>query len=534
MLALFIILLLIIPISFQFKQPQDSPWPVVGHDLRHSGISQYETILNEGRIKWKLFLEGGRGDVTTTPVIDKNGIVYIGVANPVHGILYAVYPNGTIKWKYRCSGIWESPAIAEDGTVYFTSFDGKLYALDSEGNLKWKYDTGLFCCYEAPCIGPDGTIYFSAHSWEKSYLYAVLPNGNLKWKFETVDYVGSVPAIYNNTIYFADMHGYLYALDFDGNLKWIFDLKYKSLCNPSVDKNGVIYCSTNFFGGINRIYAIYPNGTLKWEWRSRDGGIFGVTPGFAITNDTIYFSTYEGNLYALDFDGNTKWYVHLPTSYPCSPYPTLPAVGKEGTIWIAGTRMDRGNGPEYVYLYAFTPDGKKKYEIKLVGDIPYFKQWPGSPSIAKDGTIYVATAADALNNFDFGFLFGYLYAIREGIEKDIIITRPKVPYLYIFDREITKLNRVESIIIGGITVETEVKSEKYVEKVEFYTDDQNGNTPPKLRYIDYSPPFKWKCKIKAFDKKEWRIIIAKAYYSDGDAVVDIAYPLKFFNLFGEE
>ncbi|HEC76638.1 MAG TPA: hypothetical protein ENI33_05225, partial [Thermoplasmatales archaeon] len=387
-----------------------------------------------------------------------------------------------------------------------------------------------------PCIGPDGTVYFETHG-KTSYLYAILPNGTLKWKFETEGYVSSTPAIYNNTIYFTDMYGYLYALDFDGNLKWIFDLKYKSLCNPSVDKNGVIYCSTALPGRVNRIYAVYPNGTLKWEWISPFGGS-GDTHGFAITNDTIYFSTYEGILYALDFDGNVKWYADLSTSYTPSPYSNLPAVGKDGTIWITCNRYDRGTGPLHAYLYAFTPDGEKKYEIKLVSSEPYYHHWPGSPSIAKDGTVYVATFADPVSGTE---TFGYLYAIREGIEKDIVITRPKIPYLYIFDREIMKINKIYritgypcSIIIGGITVETEVKSDKYVEKVEFYTDDEWSSTPPKLRYTDYSPPFQWKCKIKSFGVESDDTIMVKAYYDDGDVVVDILYPLKFFSIFGEE
>ncbi|HEC76997.1 MAG TPA: hypothetical protein ENI33_07060, partial [Thermoplasmatales archaeon] len=368
-----------------------------------------------------------------------------------------------------------------------------------------------------------------------SYLYAILPNGTLKWKFETEGYVSSTPAIYNNTIYFTDMYGYLYALDFDGNLKWIFDLKYKSLCNPSVDKNGVIYCSTALPGRVNRIYAVYPNGTLKWEWISPFGGGNGGTHGFAITNDTIYFSTYEGILYALDFDGNVKWYADLSTSYTPSPYSNLPAVGKDGTIWITCNRYDRGTGPLHAYLYAFTPDGEKKYEIKLVSSEPYYHHWPGSPSIAKDGTVYVATFADpAVGSNDSSF--GYLYAIREGIEKDIVITRPKIPYLYIFDREIMKIDGVTSIIVGGITVETEVKSDKYIEKVEFYLEYYTSRFPARLYYTDYSPPFKWKCRIKAFDIKKWqeRGIIVKAYYNDGDSVAEVIRPIKFFSLYGED
>jgi outer membrane protein assembly factor BamB len=44
--------------------------------------------------------------------------------------LYAINPDGTLKWKYLTGSAMESsPAIASDGTIYVGSGDNYLYAI---------------------------------------------------------------------------------------------------------------------------------------------------------------------------------------------------------------------------------------------------------------------------------------------------------------------------------------------------------------------------------------------------------------------
>ncbi|MEM4229483.1 MAG: PQQ-binding-like beta-propeller repeat protein, partial [Thermoproteota archaeon] len=76
--------------------------------------------------------------------------------------LYALNPDGTLKWKYQTGGyVYSSPSIGSDGTIYFGSYDSHLYALNPDGTLKWKYKTGDYV-YSSPAIGSDGTIYFGS------------------------------------------------------------------------------------------------------------------------------------------------------------------------------------------------------------------------------------------------------------------------------------------------------------------------------------------------------------------------------------
>ena len=72
--------------------PMDSPWSMRGHDVFHTGRSPYGTVDNPGDEIWRFKT---KNEADCSPVIDKNGTIYIGSTE-----FYAVYPNGTLKWKY--------------------------------------------------------------------------------------------------------------------------------------------------------------------------------------------------------------------------------------------------------------------------------------------------------------------------------------------------------------------------------------------------------------------------------------------------
>ncbi len=85
--------------------PMDSDWPMYHHDVRHTDRSPLNFNFTTGMIKWKLWL--GQDSLKSSPVIDKNGIIYVGINPYNHWIqtdFYAIYPNGTIKWNYTPVG----------------------------------------------------------------------------------------------------------------------------------------------------------------------------------------------------------------------------------------------------------------------------------------------------------------------------------------------------------------------------------------------------------------------------------------------
>jgi hypothetical protein len=63
-----------------------------------------------------------------------------------------------IQWQFSADDeIVSTPALGEDGTIYFTSRQS-LYALAADGKMKWRYFPGAELG-SSPMVGPDGSIY---------------------------------------------------------------------------------------------------------------------------------------------------------------------------------------------------------------------------------------------------------------------------------------------------------------------------------------------------------------------------------------
>ena len=90
--------------------------------------------------------------------------VYVGACNyPNPGTtLYALKPDGSQLWVSQLPALGPtsgySPAVDDDGTIYFAVNQGPLYAIEPDGTQKWAF-SGHGCVASAPVVGPDGTIY---------------------------------------------------------------------------------------------------------------------------------------------------------------------------------------------------------------------------------------------------------------------------------------------------------------------------------------------------------------------------------------
>jgi outer membrane protein assembly factor BamB len=78
---------------------------------------------------------------------------------------------------------------------------------------------------------------------------------------------------------------------------------------------------------INKVFAVKPNGTKRWDVSFTDG----ITSSPAIGVDgAVYFGCYDGNVYALNpGDGSQKWAFTVGDIIDSSP-----AIGADGTIYI--------------------------------------------------------------------------------------------------------------------------------------------------------------------------------------------------------
>jgi len=439
------------PISFD--GPMNSSWPMFGHDSRHTGRSPYSTADNFGGIKWKFTTEWG---IETSPVIDKNNTIYVTSWN----YLYALYPNGTEKWRWNYTTLQDSsPVLADDGTLYIgtnvvkKSGEGEsgkqgLFAIHPNGTVKWSFlGNGAF---NTPIIDPDGTIYVSTFS-DNGMFYAVYPNGTEKWHYDAEYYSQAPPAIADDgTIYFNSQVA-LYAFSSKGALKWTLGGLFVG--GPAVGDDGTIYipCDPSF------LYAINPNGTVKWradtEWGSWATPVIGL-------DGTIYIG-YK-HLFAFHSNGTLKWVFRPDNDEWHNIDSQTYAISADGTIYI-GTMKDNEN----CFLIAVNPDGTEKWR-------EWISDWRAlsSPAIAEDGTIYIGAQMDE---------GGTIYALNG---KRPIIEKPQQGNFYFFDKEKRPTLYGNTLCVGPITIEVNHPDSVNVSKVEFFLDGEK-------QYDTATQPYEW-------------------------------------------
>ena len=124
-------------------------------------------------------------------------------AGSLDGFLYALDTSnfGSIKWKYPpgatgLSAIRSSPAIDSDGTVYFGTDDGILYAVNPDGTLKWTFPASgsIGAIRSSPTIGPNGIIYVGS---DDGNVYAIDPfvdPRNIRNLYLTAAELGATPS----------------------------------------------------------------------------------------------------------------------------------------------------------------------------------------------------------------------------------------------------------------------------------------------------------------------------------------------------
>jgi len=348
-------------------------WPTFQFNNQRTGRSPY-IGPEEADTLWT-YTPGG-GITWSSPAIGEDGTIYFGSRD---GNLYAINPDGTLKWTYGTNGaIQSSPAIGADGTIYIGSDDGNLYAIEdsiTHGKLRWKHEVinPQYPPRGPIMIGTDGTIYVAA-----GHLEALDENGNLKWDYNTgaantphgtaLSHDGST--IYVEHATFSDY--YLTSLDTSGSVNWELDIGGApfdfSHSTPTVGSDGVIYFPTGFSN--SKLYAINPNGTVKWSLGGL-GDLRYTSAGIG-RGDTIYMAGGFGkNFHAIDPTGTKVW-TFTTANYVLSS----PIIDGNGTIYFAS----------YDSLFAVGADGTLIWAFGLEANAK------SSPAMDTSGVIYICSA----------------------------------------------------------------------------------------------------------------------------------------------
>ena len=321
-------------------------------------------INPDGSLKWKSV---NIGQVKSSPAIGLNGVVYVGTNNDwVYGFAKdAVDPSShAVLYSFPAFGAFESsPVIGAGGKVYVGSDDGIFYGLTPSLVKEWKFQIPAPISYGRPAIGPTGIIYVTSRADVNSRVYALNPAQR------ELDPTG---------------------VDFPRTNEWAFDIGDGSHYMPGIDlTTGTIYSDRL----NNKIVAITPGGAQDWVFDL--GSDIDSTPVVG-SDGTVYVGADNGKLYAINPQDRKNGEIFPVSgrewtfSQPSGTLRTIPAIAPDGTILVVSYDD---------ILYAVNPDGTKKwtFPIPVDGSEP-----TSSPTVDNEGVVYVGSSDNklyAINNF---------------------------------------------------------------------------------------------------------------------------------------
>jgi outer membrane protein assembly factor BamB len=175
-----------------------------------------------------------------------------------------------------------------------------------------------------------------------------LPCARQRW-LNLLWFLGQNFLCVEGAIYFGSHDGKFYALAPDGKKKWDFATGGPIISSPAIE-NGKAFPS-----------ALPAGGEAK-EGRKR-----------------IYFSSVDGHLYALNFDGVLQWKLLTGSVTESSP-----VIGLDGTVYVGVNTL----------IWAISSDGKKIWEMGY--ELPV----EAAPLVLADGLVCCISRYGALQALD--------------------------------------------------------------------------------------------------------------------------------------
>ncbi|HZH98779.1 MAG TPA: PQQ-binding-like beta-propeller repeat protein, partial [Fimbriimonadaceae bacterium] len=226
-------------------------WSQLHGNAQHNGYAGVP-LPDSFQLAWETDLGG---PIVSSPVTGPDGTIYVGpvredtLETPSVAI-YAVNPDGSVKWKFRTPFIEDetftlpTPAVGPDGTIYIGALNGVFYALNPTGSVKWQKQ-GDYPVLQSAAVAPNGNVYVGLDG----RLNAFSPAGTLLWQAPMGDpRLSGGPALATDgTIYSAyaqqDVEVKLVALNPNGSSKWEYPLSlyFWPLGAPVVGQDGSIY-----------------------------------------------------------------------------------------------------------------------------------------------------------------------------------------------------------------------------------------------------------------------------------------------------
>lgn len=250
--------------------------------------------------------------------------------------------------------------------------------------VRWTFETEVND-FEAGPVVVNGTVYFGTQNIRdnEGTLYAVDAwTGEERWTFQSPS--GNYPdniAVFRNTVYISTYNGKVYALDAaNGDPFWEFSTEGRPL-GLTVANRTLYVTSKGPRSGSGwpegRVYAL---GGLRGEPRWAFTTEAPPSGSAAVKGDTVYVSTWRGNVTALDTEsGAVNWNVDVNEDN--EQWLNQPTVAN-GHVYI-GSRVLSALPPDHGRLYALdagtgderwkrTKRGETIASPSVLGDTVYF------------------------------------------------------------------------------------------------------------------------------------------------------------------
>ena len=298
--------------------------------------------------------------------------------NGLAPITHINHNQPSVVWNFPKVGtigqIDSTPAVGQDGTIYFGSYDQTLYALYPSGDERWEHKFGVEV-HSSPAVGSNGLIYIGTHG--QGFFALNASDGSTKWAVLGGQVVDSSPAV-------------------DGDYVYV--------------------------GGSNTIHAFNAD-TGAFEWLATTRGPIISSPAVA-PDGTVYVQSEDGNLYAFDSGpGNNqripKW------SYLTKGFDSSPAIGVDGTVYV----IDKFG----LTLFAIAPNGAPVGKTSLAdscGNRNSFQPVYASPAVIFEGgndeMIYVGNSRcfEALNVKGLAYLWAQPH--NGGFSSPVVVRKDDI------------------------------------------------------------------------------------------------------------
>lgn len=334
-----------------------SPWPKFHRDSVQDGRSPLRPSITGGSL-WTVRTGGG---IFASPIIGADGTVYVGSADRQ---FWAVSSSGQVRWRFRTGEIIDSAGLLDNrGRVYVPSGDGHIYALDARtGAREWSFAalpasaTGAFInWFEGNvAIGPAGTLYAPNDGFRTYAIDRV--TGRALWALPTHDQTWSLPAVdaatgklYIGNNFFLGGAPNVFGITPTGSPEWSAEVNGSVVASPLLTRSGLV-----IVGGFDGYVHAYDRatGAQRWQFATRDH-IY--SSAAQLSNGTIVTASTDGTIYGLDpRSGRERW--HYDT---LNPIRSSPAVDGDDDVYI-GT----GDGR----ILVLNRDGERLWALRVTND----------------------------------------------------------------------------------------------------------------------------------------------------------------------